>query len=340
MIQLHTQVLPARIRLLLISLCSCTLCLHIEAADVDGPDKARTVAVKMANVRGDFPDVTAWGQAHAATPFLGAGDTDKKRSNEASVLYDDRALYVRVRITDPQIDQHKPKREGEPGSRGVWSNDCVELFLGSPTDPSAKLHLALDVLGQRYHNPALPWHCRAKRDAKGYTVVFAMPFASIPWEGHDRGDVWKIKFGHESKTGLGNSMWPVNFSGAFHAEKAWGLLYFDTDNLMRDGGFEEMAASRNPGRSTWSLMSGDVGTLDVVKSPLLGEGHAARLTKTKAAPSWYPYLHSAGRLPASAKAPRSTAPAAVIPSRRGCTNPSNRPSTPTRSTRSPACRSN
>ena len=273
------------------------------AAPADGPDRARTVAVRTDAVKGDFPDAAAWAKARTAAPFLVAGNTDVARNNSVNVLYDDKALYVRARVNDPAVNKLKPLRQGRPGFSGVWNNDCVELFLGSPTDPKAKLHLAVDMLGQRYQNPKTAWRSTVNRDAKGYTVLFAVPFEAVGWGNPARGRAWKIKVGHESKTGLGNSMWPLNFSGGFHSEKAWALLYFGTDNLLSDGGFEKLGAGGLKRRGgAWRFTHGygkdaNTGTAEVVRSPLPDGGHALRLHKTKAQPSWYPYLMYARHLP-------------------------------------------
>lgn len=288
-------------RPVVISMC-CVICGPCaDAAPTDGPDQARTVAIRTPNVTGAFPDATAWAEAPVAGPFPVAGQTDITRPNAAIAIYDDHALYVRVRVNDPGVSRLKPLKEGDSGSRGVWSNDCVELFLGSASDPTAKVHLATDLLGQRYQNPAIAWRSEAKRDEQGYTVVMAVPFAALGWRRPGRGDVLKIKVGHESKTGFGNSMWPLNFSTDFHAEKAWGLLYFGTDNLMIDGDFEGMAAVEKTRRKAWVFTPGygeasDTGTMEIVKSPHPDGGHAIRINKTKAQPSWYPYLASAERL--------------------------------------------
>ena len=287
-------------RFLLVPLCTCMCVLCADAAAPYGPGGGRAVAMRTSGVAGAFPDATTWTKAPTAAPFRVTGQAEGTKPNAFQALYDDTALYVRIRVDDPHVNRLKSVEEGQPGWRGVWSNDCVELFLGSATDPAASVHLAVDLLGQRYQNPALSWRSEVKRDKKGYTVVMAVPFTSLSWATPGRGDVCNIKVGHESKTGRGNSMWPLNLSTDFHADKAWGLLYFDTDNLIADGGFVEMAAKKTQ-RPAWVFTPGygtakDTGTMEIVKSPLPDGGRAIRMNKTKAQPSWYPYLSSAHRV--------------------------------------------
>ena len=276
----------------------CALAVHAAAVSVDDPDKARTVAVRTENVKGDFPDKDAWAKARTAQPFLVAGNVDVKRHNAFSALHDDKALYVRARVNNPKVNEKEFPREGRPGFRGVHGNDCIEIFLGSPDDPAAKVHLAVDALGQRYSNPEITWRSKVERDDNGYTVFIAVPFDALGWTAPERGAAWKIKVGHESKTGLGNSMWPANFSPDFHSDQAWAFLYFGVENLLTDGGFEEMMEKR--GR-TWSFCPGGgktpvVGAMEIVKSPLPDGGHAVRMTKTEAQPSWWPFLMYTPRL--------------------------------------------
>lgn len=156
-------------RLLATSTCCGVCCPYVHAAETYGPDKARTIAARTPNVAGAFPNAAAWAEAPVAGPFPVAGQTDVTRPNTVSALHDDCALYVRVRVNDPGVKGLTPLKEGDSGSRGVWSNDCVELFLGSAADPTAKVHTWPPIsLGSDTRTQ--PWSGARKRNETGKAI--------------------------------------------------------------------------------------------------------------------------------------------------------------------------
>jgi len=209
------------------------LCCRAGAAGIDGPEKARTVAVRTANVTGAFPDAVAWEEARVAKPFLVAGKTDAKRANEAQVLRDDTALYVRVRVNDAGLNTHTPVREGQSGSRGVWSNDCVELFL-QPRTGGAYFHLAINPRGTLYdatcHDGVsdTSWQSRAVvatgSDTTAWTAELAIPLASLGGA-PTLGAQWSFNVGRHRDANDEHSAWAPTGSG-FHNPDAFGVVTF------------------------------------------------------------------------------------------------------------------
>ena len=278
-------------------MCQAALSAGQSAADKIA-DVRTTVAIRAEAVEQGMPTEPAWAKARPAGPMLVAGM--KRLPSVRTMLWtlcDDTALYVKARCDDPNAAKLRSEKRDD---QNVFLNDCVELFLGSPDSADAMVHLAVDVLGQRFgnfggHTPKTPWRSRVRRDAKGFTVWAAVPYTAVAWLKPARGDCWRIKVGRESKTGGGNSMWPFNPEPGFHADPAWGAVYFHADNLAPNGQFEQVARAKRTERPEgWALVNGNrkwgiQGTAGLVASPLPRGGRAVRLHKT-VAEAWYPQL--------------------------------------------------
>jgi len=258
-----------------------------------------TTALRAIAMKGGFPTDAAWGKAQHAGPFLVAGRRAQAPVRTVLwILFDDEGLYVKVRCDDPNAADLCAEKVA---LQSVFSNDCVELFLGSPDHVENQMHFAVDARGQRFAEyggptPKKPWRSRVERDAGGYTVWMAVPYESVPWARPAEAECWRIKVGRESKTGGGNCMWPFNPDPGFHSPQAWGLVYFARANLIANPRLEELDKRREP--LGWALVPGNKrwgiqGTVGVVPSPRPKGGSAVRIEK-KVAEAWYPQLHAAG----------------------------------------------
>ena len=270
------------------------------ATGADRPESGIAVALRAGRIVDGFPAESEWSRARSAMPFLTAGQAaEAGRLSEFRALYDDKALYVRVRADEPDADRLVGKRLDQNVS--VFDNDCVELFLGSVGRTDSEIQLVVDVAGQRWESKGVAkwqrqWRSRVRRDGKGFTAWFAVPFGEEGWEKPERGSAWRIKVGRESKTGGGNSMWPLNPDTKFRSPKAWGLVYFGTENLLTGGGFEKASGDKTIRAPGWSCPTGNrkwgqQGTVRVVSGPLPDGGKAVELRKTVKA-AWYPQVNT------------------------------------------------
>ena len=286
------------------SLCLLCFVTAFAAGDVDPPDSRRTIALRAIAVKDGFPAEQAWAKARVCKPFPQiATGVPSMTPTELRTLYDDQALYLRVRCDDP-TGKALVGRKLSDGAR-VFQNDCVEAYVLSPVKKDVWAYMAVDWTGQRASardadNWKKPWRSRVRRDAGGFTVWIAVPFGNPGWPKPEPTMTWGLKVGRESKTIGGNSMWPTNPGRGFSAEEAWGLVYFESDNLLPNGGVESVAKGVPSG---WSCTTGNKkwgkqGEIRMVESPRPGRGKAVQIQKT-VKEAWYPQAHSglAGVIP-------------------------------------------
>ena len=178
-------------------------------------------------------DEAAWAKAPAGTGFmvLGApGLYHTDRQSTFRILYDDEALYIGLRTSEPRMDEVK-LRFGDGDM--LWVDDSFELFFFPDTLPSY-YQLVCTVNGSRWNSyrPEGPspepwdWQVAPQRGDNFYVLEVRIPLkllGGVP----KAGSRWRGNFCRNCRPGNRRilSTWSALGSG-FHETDRFGTLEF------------------------------------------------------------------------------------------------------------------
>lgn len=236
------------LRLLPLPLILLCLCLPLAALTQSDDCVVSPATGTTVTVDGELTE-PAWLEAARIEGFalLQSGETPAGDHTSALVLHDDRALYLGLRCSGGRdAAGTAAQRDGA----AVWECDHLEVFLAPQPDLAAYYQLVLDRTGgilDALNNPddvSAPgvawngeWTAAVAAEGQQWTAEIAVPFAALGLAAPTAGDVWRLKIGRDGGPD-GPLMWPMNPSNSFHDRDADGALYFETDNLLRNGDFE------------------------------------------------------------------------------------------------------
>ncbi len=254
------------------------------------------------------PTEAAWERAVTVGPLvlLQTGATPERNLTRARLLHDDKALYLAVTC------QGKPGKAGHRGPRDeaqVWGHDHLEVFLDPTPDTDDYYHLVLDNEGCGLDSLRAPdtvtprgpawdgaWEGATAPTADGWSAELRVPFATLGVAGVAAGALWRIRLGRDGAAD-GPIMWPLNLSNRFHERGADAALYFGTDNLLANPGFETGKLSGGaPAPWQASLTSPEVnnqpqGEFSTVEGGI-APGHRALLFKKLPTALYWPQVWS------------------------------------------------
>ena len=255
-------------------------------------------------------DEPAWENAAALAPLLTL-ETKRKPDEDittARLLHNDEALYLRVTCQAAEL-KAVPKTPRDGGA--VWRNPHLEVFLDPTPDSPNYFHLVIDCGGNVWDGEQQlggtdakgaawngDWTAAVVARADGWTCELAIPFSALGATAPKPGDLWRLKVcrdaGHD-----GPLMWPPSFGRSFHDRDADGALYFDTQNLLVNGDFEDAQVAQGaPDPWGVSLTSSEVhnepqGEVHTVEGGLAPGKHAL-LFKKLATALWWPQVWNHG----------------------------------------------
>lgn len=129
-------------------------------------------------------DDDAWGDAAVVTDFRKTGLGLPAIGTEARLVYDHAALYMAFRLDEPALDGLRMNVTNRDGL--VWTDDSVELMVGSCSDTNAYLQVVVNAAGMLYDaigldRTAIDGQTRVStgREACAWTVELAIPWSDL-----------------------------------------------------------------------------------------------------------------------------------------------------------------
>jgi len=149
----------------------------------------------------------------------------------ALLTYDDWNLYVAFQASEPMMDKLKAtvtKRDGP-----TFYDDSVEIFVDPTNERRTYYHLSTNTLGtefdQKVFSPSWnsDWKSASQKQADGYSVEMAIPFASLGVETPTPGTKWALNLTRNRTTSgtMEYLVWAVPY-GSFHSPDRLGTVVF------------------------------------------------------------------------------------------------------------------
>ncbi len=186
-------------------------------------------------------DPAEWRGAAVLSDFTTPGrDQPPAKAMQAHLGFDDQHLYLAVRCAEPH--PAGLKAVAQPGSRDVWKDDCVEVWLrcsGGALDYDQFIVNSRGVtqsLRQRAVMPgaeaAVEWRAAAAVEATGYAVELAVPFRALRDEPPLPGDLVGLKIGREDYTTDPQTLTTLPAGSGYGALGEYASCYLERDNLL------------------------------------------------------------------------------------------------------------
>lgn len=178
------------------------------------------------------------------------------------LCFDDGALYLGFTCHEPQPDRIRTR--AEDGSRRVWLDDCIEVWLRTAetqtgfdqfiVNAAGARQMVRSRTGARDQEGTLDWQAAAHVGEDAWTAELAIPFSLLGVETPAPGTLLQVKFGREDYTGDRHvlSTWPPQSS--YGGTEGYGRLYFETANLLPN---PDMAERREGAIARWSFSGED-----------------------------------------------------------------------------------
>ena len=209
------------------------------AGAADGPTTRPTaVARRLAGeltIDGTLDD-PAWADA---VPVAHRPGGESVGQYDARVLWDDRALYLGVRVPEPSPGTVRAEVTTRDGP--VWQDDCVEFFLAPGRSTSRYVQLIVNAAGTYYdgtgstRSTSAVWDSGATvasdRADGAWTVELSVPWAHLGHPAPKPGDVWSadLRRWRPAEGGKNLASWsdaPAD-DGATHHPESFGFVTFE-----------------------------------------------------------------------------------------------------------------
>jgi len=175
------------------------------------------------------PDEPAWSAAAVLRIARTLrGDRRAGELTDVRLLRDDKHLYVACRCAEPGTDRIKARKQSHDGE--LWSEDSVEVFLGTPEQ---YYHFIVNAAGSTYDGRAKDkaWNSGFRAAAaigkKAWTAEMAIPLAKV---GDVTGETrWVAAFNRNRHAGGGweEFAWSPTYEGDSHVPGRFGKLKFE-----------------------------------------------------------------------------------------------------------------
>ncbi len=176
-------------------------------------------------------DDACWNQLPAAGTFV----DDKAKPSPAQTIvrmgYDDKNLYIAVRVEEPEMDKVKATITQHDG--GVWGDDDLEIYLAATGKATPYLVFMLNSIGTTEESSMdasaasfnAPWKCKVNREASAWTAEIAIPFSSLGVGKPKPNAIWYGNICRGRTHANQISSWSKT-NGAFHDADSFGEFSF------------------------------------------------------------------------------------------------------------------
>ena len=245
----------------------------------------------------------------AMAPFYASSGDEADVQTRAWALLTDEALEVVVECMEPNMDALKAEFEPSDGDAYLFTDDCVEIFVGPSGSSDDYFHLAINAnnahFDERVHDQSWnpQWASEVRREDDRWWFRASIPYEALEAR-PDESLMWWFNVSRQRQAGgsLQLSSWS-DAAANFHNLTRWGRLvltdrYADildtyvrrpwqerTGELTRraqidEGLGEELAASLTPLDDelapVWAALDADTGPADLAElSELMTTGETA-----------------------------------------------------------------
>ncbi len=198
-------------------------------------------------IDGKFDDA-CWSKAAVWKEFSLPGKKDAPaKAVEARACFDDQALYLAIRCTEPEPTKIRAKVTTR--SAQVWTDDCVEIWVrsgGSQTDVDQFIINAIATQeelrqrgGKRVEAPA-KWQAATTRSTDAWQVELKITAADIGLDKLSRGDVLEVKIGRQDFTATNSvaSVWPAGVP--YGPLEGYAAVALENANLLASPNFQDL----------------------------------------------------------------------------------------------------
>ncbi len=184
-------------------------------------------------------DDACWQQLPSVGAFVDGKSRPSPAQTAVRMGYDDKNLYVAVRIEEPEMDKIKADITQHDG--GVWNDDSIAIFLAPTGQITPYFIFAFNSTGTTEESsmdaPAasfnVPWQCKVNREANAWTAEVAIPFSSLGIQKPNSKTAWYGNICRNRTNAHQISSWSW-VPGDFHDPDAFGELHFLDQTVLNE----------------------------------------------------------------------------------------------------------
>ena len=151
-------------------------------------------------------------------------------ATDVYVVRDEKDLYLFLSCHEPEMDQLRT--ELVERDSGVWSDDCIEVFIDRTGDEQSYAHFILSAANVRYdrrNDIGVEWNPEYEtsvvRDAESWSAELRIPF-EVLGGAPQSGETWRMNFCRVRKTvGTEVNAWSATF-GSLVSPGRFGFVQF------------------------------------------------------------------------------------------------------------------
>ncbi len=196
-------------------------------------------------------DDACWKQLPAMGRFVDGKSSPPAVQTTVQMGYDDKNLYVAVRMEEPEMDKIKAGITQHDG--GVWNDDDIEIYLAPTGKITPYMVFAFNSIGTTEESSMdagasafnVPWQCKVNREANAWTAEVVIPFSSLGIEKPNPKTIWYGNICRGRAHAAENSTWS-HVSSGFHDTDGFGELPLPgQDRAQRGQPHPQAAAGRH-----------------------------------------------------------------------------------------------
>ncbi|MBU0607948.1 MAG: hypothetical protein KKI08_08665, partial [Armatimonadetes bacterium] len=221
------------------------LMLAVGLAQAQDVQAISPLAAAAPRIDGRLADAAWPAQPQIANFAVASQFAPSPKAISAWLCHDDKALYLGFKIMEPKPELLK--RAAPDGSRDVWKDDCLEVFIRAGDSSLDFDQFIVSCAGARqsercrngvYATDWRPeWPAAAAIGADHWTVEVAIPFAVLGLPAPTPGAMVQLGVGREDYTKTGPELvnWPAGAS--YGGSGGYGRLFFVSDNQLTNADF-------------------------------------------------------------------------------------------------------
>ncbi len=216
------------------------------------------LAAAPPQINGKLEDDTWPAQPQIANFFVTGQSKASPKPIQVWLCHDEQALYMAFKVKEPQ--PQLLKHTAPQGSREVWRDDCVEIFIRTGDSVLDFDQFIVNCAGirqsercrqgVRVENWQPQWPAAAHIGADYWIVEVALPWQLLEMSPPAPGTLIQLSLGREDYTKTGPALvnWPAG--SAYGSQGSFGRLYLGTDNVLVNPDFSVRQDGKTAG---WSF---------------------------------------------------------------------------------------